>query len=54
MGWRDELERLLGMLEATGVRPLVDAVWPLAEAHQAYAGLAEGEAFGKLVLTVGE
>jgi len=31
---------------------LVDAELPLSEARDAYARLGEGEAFGKLVLTV--
>ena len=51
MGTRDELVRLMGMLEATGVRPLVDSTRPLSAAREAYARLAEGETFGKLVLT---
>jgi NADPH:quinone reductase-like Zn-dependent oxidoreductase len=52
MGTRDELVALVGMLDATGVRPLIDSTHPLSDAHEAYAKLAEGEAFGKIVLTV--
>jgi NADPH:quinone reductase-like Zn-dependent oxidoreductase len=52
MGTRHELADLVRMLETTGVRPLVDAELPLSEARDAYARLGEGEAFGKLVLTV--
>ena len=51
MGTRDELAGLLRLLEATGVAPVVDEVFPLAEAHRAFARLAEGTVFGKLVLT---
>ena len=53
MGTREELVALLRMLEATGVRPIIDSVRPLAEARDAYAALARGESFGKLVLRVG-
>lgn len=51
MGTRDELVALLAMLEATGVRPLVDRVLPLADARDGFAALEAGEVFGKVVLT---
>ncbi|MCW2665897.1 MAG: Alcohol dehydrogenase zinc-binding domain protein [Frankiales bacterium] len=51
MGTRTELEQLLRFCEATGVRPLVDEVFPLADAAQAFQRLASGDVFGKLVLT---
>jgi NADPH:quinone reductase-like Zn-dependent oxidoreductase len=51
MGTRNELASLLAMLEATGVRPLVDRVLPLADARQAFAALAAGEQFGKIVFS---
>jgi NADPH:quinone reductase-like Zn-dependent oxidoreductase len=51
MGTRGELAALLRLLDATGVRPLVDSVRPLAEARAAFERLAAGESFGKLVLT---
>jgi NADPH:quinone reductase-like Zn-dependent oxidoreductase len=51
MGTRRELAGLVGMLDATGVRPLVDDTFALADGAQAYARLADGEVFGKLVLT---
>jgi NADPH:quinone reductase-like Zn-dependent oxidoreductase len=52
MGTRQELEELLAMLESTGARPAIDSVHPLALARQAYARLAGGESFGKIVLDV--
>jgi len=52
MGTRDELGALVDFLDRTGVRPLVDDVRPLADARASFARLAEGEVFGKLVLTV--
>lgn len=51
MGNRRELAALLRLLDVTGVRPLVDSVWPLADAERAFARLAAGESFGKVVLT---
>lgn len=50
MGTRTELEQLLRLCEATGLRPLVQDVLPLAEAAQGFARLAAGDLFGKLVL----
>jgi len=50
MGTRAELVRLLGLLDATGVRPLIDGVFALTDAPAAFARLLEGEVFGKLVL----
>jgi NADPH:quinone reductase-like Zn-dependent oxidoreductase len=51
MGTREELIRLLGLLDASGVRPVIDDVLPLADARTAFQRLADGEVFGKLVLT---
>jgi len=54
MGTRRELEDLIRFLLATGVRPLVDSVRDLADVESAFAQMASGDVFGKLVLTVGE
>jgi NADPH:quinone reductase-like Zn-dependent oxidoreductase len=51
MGTRHELVRLVRMLEATGVRPLIDDVMPMSEARTAFERMLDGELFGKLVLT---
>ena len=51
MGTREELQRLVRMLDATGVRPLVDRTVPMEQAPDAFAAMAEGEQFGKVVLT---
>jgi NADPH:quinone reductase-like Zn-dependent oxidoreductase len=53
MGTRTELDQLVRMLRATGVRPLIDETFSLADGARAYARLAEGEVFGKLVLEAG-
>lgn len=51
MGTRDELASLVTMLDATGVRPVLDRVIPMTEARDGFAALAAGEVFGKIVLT---
>jgi NADPH:quinone reductase-like Zn-dependent oxidoreductase len=51
MGTRSELGLLLRFLDATGVRPLVDSVHPLADARVAFERLESGDSFGKVVLT---
>ncbi len=52
MGTRDELRRLVSFLDATGVRPLIDSVLPLADAREGFARMADGELFGKVVFRV--
>lgn len=51
MGTRGELAALASMLDATGVRPLVDRTLPMDRAREALAAMAAGELFGKIVLT---
>lgn len=50
MGSRTELVELVRMLDATGLRPLIDTTLPLSEAPRAYEQMAEGDVFGKIVL----
>jgi NADPH:quinone reductase-like Zn-dependent oxidoreductase len=50
MGALAELQQLCSFLEQTGVRPLVDSEHALADAHAAFARLAEGSEFGKIVV----
>jgi NADPH:quinone reductase-like Zn-dependent oxidoreductase len=50
MGTRAELTQLIRMLCDTGVRPLIDSTFPLAEAKAAYRRMHAGEFFGKIVL----
>jgi NADPH:quinone reductase-like Zn-dependent oxidoreductase len=52
MGTLGELQDLLAFCERTGLRPLIDSVRPLEQAGDAFAQLASGDTFGKLVLTV--
>ena len=51
MGTREELVRLVRFLDATGVRPLIDAAVPMDQARTAFERMVAGEVFGKLVLT---
>lgn len=51
MGTRRELRALVHFLVTTGVRPLIDATYPLADAREAYRRMDAGDLFGKIVLT---
>jgi NADPH:quinone reductase-like Zn-dependent oxidoreductase len=51
MGTRDELERLARLCAERGIKPTIDATYPLRDARDAFARLYEGDVFGKLVLT---
>jgi NADPH:quinone reductase-like Zn-dependent oxidoreductase len=50
MGTRAELAAVLRLVEHAGLHPLIDRVLPLAEAAEGLRLLADGEAFGKIVL----
>jgi NADPH:quinone reductase-like Zn-dependent oxidoreductase len=52
MGTRDDLASLVSMLDATGVRPLIDRTMPLDQARDGFAAMAEGDVFGKIVFTL--
>lgn len=51
MGTRGELQRLVSMVDATGIRPVIDSVRPLSEARSGFSEMLEGEQFGKIVFT---
>jgi NADPH:quinone reductase-like Zn-dependent oxidoreductase len=51
MGTRDELASLVAMLDATGVRPLIDRTLPMTEARDGFAAMLGGDQFGKIVFT---
>lgn len=50
MGTRDELAELLIFCSEHDLRPIIDRVYPLSEAGEALAHLADGDVFGKIVL----
>jgi NADPH:quinone reductase-like Zn-dependent oxidoreductase len=52
MGTSKELASLVTLLDATGVRPLIDRTLPMSQAKVGFAAMADGEVFGKVVLTL--
>jgi NADPH:quinone reductase-like Zn-dependent oxidoreductase len=52
MGTRDELCELVGFLDVSGARPVIDQTMPLTSARAGFAAMAEGKVFGKIVFTV--
>ena len=54
LGSRDEFRQLLGFMRASGVRPIIDQVFPLSEAASAQRRLEDGKQFGKIVLQIAE
>jgi len=52
MGTREELAALTRHCADSGLRPLIDSVFPLAEARAAFARLEAGDIVGKVVLRV--
>lgn len=51
MGTRSELQRLVSLLELSGVRPLIAQELPMTKADEALRAVAAGDVFGKIVLT---
>jgi NADPH:quinone reductase-like Zn-dependent oxidoreductase len=54
MGTLSELIELLRFFDTGQLRPVIDRVLPLEQAPEAQATLERREAFGKIVLTVGD
>ncbi len=52
MGSKEELQGLLDLCATTGVRPIIDSQLPLDRAREGFQKMAEGDLFGKVVLTV--
>jgi NADPH:quinone reductase-like Zn-dependent oxidoreductase len=50
MGTTAEYRRVMDLIAAGALKPVIDQVYPLAEARAAFARLESGLAFGKLVL----
>ncbi len=51
MGTRDELRALAQFLELSGSEPLIDRTLPMEDARDGIAAIADGDVFGKIVLT---
>lgn len=52
MGTRGELQRLVNLLDSSGLRPVIDSVRPLADARSGFERMLEGDGFGKIVFTI--
>jgi zinc-binding alcohol dehydrogenase/oxidoreductase len=52
MGTPNEFEQMLGLYGHNGLRPMVDRVFPLAEAASAHRRMEEAAQFGKIVLQI--
>jgi NADPH:quinone reductase-like Zn-dependent oxidoreductase len=52
MGTREDFEAAYDLVKRGCAKPVVDSVFPLAEARAAHERLEAGEQFGKIVLTV--
>ncbi len=52
MGAREDFEAAYALVKSGRAKPIVDSVYPLAEARAGHERLEAGEQFGKIVLTV--
>ena len=52
MGTLEELHGLIDLVVSSGVRPTISATYPLADAREGFAQLAQGDVMGKIVLTM--
>ncbi len=52
MGTREELHRLAQFMDVTGVRPLIDSELAMEKAAEGLQSVADGDVFGKIVLTL--
>ena len=52
LGSRDEFRLLISFMNATGIKPIVDTVFPLSDAAGAQRYVEEARQFGKVVLTI--
>ncbi len=51
MGTRTDFARVMGLIVAGKLTPVIDRVFPLAEARAAHEYMERGEFFGKIILT---
>ncbi|MBI2989224.1 MAG: zinc-binding dehydrogenase [Deltaproteobacteria bacterium] len=54
LGSRGEFRQLLGFMQTSRVRPIIDQVFPLKDAAAAQRRLEEGKQFGKVILEIAE
>ncbi|GAA3989957.1 hypothetical protein GCM10022279_11330 [Comamonas faecalis] len=53
LGDYGEFHDLLGFVQRTGLRPVIDSEYPLDQVHAALDRLASGAQFGKVALRIG-
>lgn len=53
VGSRTMFENMNRFLETTGIRPVIDKVFPFSEALEAYEYMSAGKHFGKVVIEIG-
>ncbi len=53
VGSREDFVAMNRAIEENGIRPVVDRVFPFADAPQAFAWMEEASHFGKIVITLG-
>lgn len=51
MGTAAELRALISLLSTSGIRPIIDSVFPFDDAHDAFSRMVSGDFFGKIVLS---
>ncbi|MDM0034393.1 zinc-binding dehydrogenase [Variovorax sp. J22P271] len=54
LGDLDEFAALLSLVRRTGLRPVIDAAFPMADAHAALDRLAAADRFGKVAIAIGD
>lgn len=54
LGSRDEFRQVMNFLETTGTKPVIDSVYPLADAASAHQRFSAGRHFGKIVLRMAD
>jgi NADPH:quinone reductase-like Zn-dependent oxidoreductase len=52
LGDFNEFRDLLGFVERSGLKPVIDSTYPLAQVHAALDRLASGQQFGKVALRI--
>jgi len=52
MGTTADYQRVMGLIFAGELKPVIDQVFPLADARAAFVRLESGDAFGKIVLSL--
>lgn len=52
VGSRGMYTRMIAALEATHIHPIIDRIFPLSQAREAFAHLQSGNHFGKIVLAI--